>query len=220
MFTITEEFFLLCIDDNKGKVISAVSDGLNLGLAGALLADLALHDKISVAEKKLTIIDPSPVGDPILDAGLAIITSEKRTRKLDFWLQKLGNKKLASQVVERLVEKNVIRVEKKRYLWVIPYEVFPQVDASAKYWVKQHLRSATLAGGEVTPGIVTLLSLLKACQLLNLVFTRDEQKAAERKVTALVNGEVIGKALAETIAEIEAAAAAVVVVVIAGASSS
>lgn len=220
MFTITEEFFLLCIDDNKGKVISAVSDGLHLGLAGALLADLALHGKISVAEKKLAILDPSPVGDPILDAGLAIITSEKRTRKLDFWLQKLGNKKLASQVVERLVEKNVIRVEKKRYLWVIPYEVFPQVDASAKYWVKHHLRSATLAGGEVTPGIVTLLSLLKACQLLNLVFTRDEQKAAERKVTKLVNGEVIGKALAETIAEIEAAAAAVVVVVIAGASSS
>ena len=220
MFTILEEFFLLSIDDDKGKIISSVSDGLHLGLAGALLADLALQGKISVNDKRLTVIDPTLSANPLLDEALAQIIADKRPRKVGHWLQKLGNKQLASRVVERLVEKKVIRVEKKRYLWVIPYDVFPQVDASAKYWVKQHLRSAILAGGEVTPGIVTLLSLLKACQLLNLVFTRDEQKAAERKVTGLVNGEVIGKALAETIAEIEAAAAAVVVVVIAGASSS
>ena len=219
MFTITEEFFLLSIDDDKGKIISAVSEGFHLGLAGTVLAELALQGKISVSNKKLTVIDPTPTGDPLLDEGLARIAAEKRPRKINHWLQKLGDNKLASKVAGRLVEKRVIRIEQKRYLWVIPYEVFPQVDASAKYWVKFHLRSAVLARGEVTPGILTLLSLLKACQLLNLVFTRDELKAASRKVADLVNGEIIGKAVAETIAEIEAAAAAVVVIVAASGSS-
>ena len=40
MLILPEEFFLLSIDDNKGKIIAEVSDGLELGLAGALLAVL------------------------------------------------------------------------------------------------------------------------------------------------------------------------------------
>lgn len=220
MFSITEEFFLLSIDDDKGKILSAVSEGFELGLAGALLAGLALQGKISVNAKRLTVIDPTPTSDSLLDAALSQIARDKRRRKVNHWLEKFGNKKLADQVAARLVEKNVIRIEKKRYLWVIPYERFPQVDASAKYWVKHHLRSAVLAGGEVTPGIVTMLSLLKACELLNLVFTRDEIKPARRKVTELVHGEVIGQAVADTVAEIEAATAAVVVAVVAATSYS
>jgi hypothetical protein len=221
MLTLAEEYFLLSIDDDKGKVIAAVSDGLNLGLAGALLADLALHGKIGLSDKRLSVLDAAPTGEALLDEALASMAAEKRQRKAGYWIERFGNKKLARKVSERLAEKNVLRIEKKRYLWVIPFEVYPQVDASAKYWVKQHLRSAVLAGGEATPGIIGLLSLLKACRLLDLVFTRDEAKAANRKVSELVNGEAFGKAVAEVIAEIEAAAAAaVVVVVVAGASSS
>jgi golgi phosphoprotein 3 len=220
MFTLPEEFFLLSIDDAKGKTIAAVSDGLQIRLAGALLADLALHGKISLADKRLAVIDPAPTSDALLDEALARLAAEKKPRKAGYWVEKLADKKLPKKVARRLVEKNVLRIEEKRYLWVIPYEVFPQVDASAKYWVKQHLRSAVLAGGEVTPGIIAFLSLLKACRLLNLVFTRDELKAAAQKVDVLVKGEPFGAVVAETIAEIEAALAATVVIVAATASYS
>lgn len=213
MFTLAEEFFLLSIDDAKGKVITAVSDGLQIGLAGALLADLALHGKISLANKRLTVIDPSPTGEMLLDEALRRLASEKKPRKVSAWVEKLADKKLPKKTAQRLVEKNVLQIVEKRYLWVIPYEVFPQVDASAKYSVKQHLRSAVLANGETTLGIIAFLSLLKACRLLDLVFTRDELKAATQKVAALVEEEPYGAAVAETIAEIEAAMAATVVIV-------
>ncbi len=213
MFTLAEEFFLLSIDDAKGKVITAVSDGLQIGLAGALLADLALHGKISLANKRLTVIDPSPTGETLLDEALRRLAAEKKPRKASAWVEKLADKKLPKKTAQRLVEKNVLQIVEKRYLWVIPYEVFPQVDASAKYSVKQHLRSAVLANGETTPGIIAFLSLLKACRLLDLVFTRDELKAATQKVAALVEEEPYGAAVAETIAEIEAAMAATVVIV-------
>jgi golgi phosphoprotein 3 len=219
MFTLAEEYFLICIDDAKGKIIAAVDDGLQIGLAGALLADLALHGKICLAETRLSVIDPSPTGEALLDEALARLAAEKKQRKASDWVQRLADKKPSKRVAQRLVEKNILRIEKKRYMWVIPFEVFPQVDASAKYWVKQHLRSAVLAGGETTPGIIAFLSLLKACRLLDLVFTRDELKAATRKVDELVKTEPFGAAVAKTIEEIEAAIAVTIVVIAATASS-
>jgi hypothetical protein len=79
-------------------------------------------------------------------------------------------------------------------------------DASAKYWVKQHLREITLGGVAPESRELALLSLIDACRLLNLVFTKDERKAASRKVEELVKGEPFGEAVAKTLEEIEMAA--------------
>lgn len=212
MLNLPEEFFLLSIDDNKGKIIAEVSDGLELGLAGALLAELALQDRIGLKDKRLVVTNPAPTSDGALDEALEAIGNEKRLRKISWWIERFARRGLADPIAERLVKRNILKIEHKRNLWVIPYEVFPQVDASAKYWVKHHLRRAVLAGGEATPGIIALLSLLKACRLLDLVFTRDEKKVARRKVEALVASEPFGAALAETIEEIEAAMSTVIIV--------
>lgn len=212
MLNLPEEFFLLSIDDNKGKIIAEVSDGLELGLAGALLAELALQDRIGLKDKRLVVTNPAPTGDGALDEALEAIGKEKRLRKISWWLSKLAGQGLSETISERLVKRNILKIEHKRYLWVIPYDVFPQLDASAKYWVKHHLRRAVLAGGEATPGIIALLSLLKASRLLDLVFTRDEKKVARRKVEALVASEPFGAALAETIEDIEAAMSTVIIV--------
>ena len=57
---------------------------------------------------------------------------------------------------------------------------------------------------------MALLSLIDACRLLNLVFTKDERKAASKKVEDLVEGEPFGEAVAKTLEEIEMAAALVI----------
>ena len=52
---------------------------------------------------------------------------------------------------------------------------------------------------------IILLSLLKACGFLKPVFTRDERKYANKRIKTLVEGEIIGEAVATLIAEIETA---------------
>jgi hypothetical protein len=215
VFTLPEELFLLSIDDSKGKLLTGSKDSLKFGMAGALLASLALHERVKGEEKRLIVIDDAPTGEALLDQTLARIYAEKKPRKINHWIQIFANGKLINQTAEGLEARNIIRIEKKRYLWIIPFELFPQVDASAKFWIKQHLREAILAGHDVTPGMLALLSLLKTCQMLNLVFTRDEEKAAAKKVATLVAGEVFGAAVAETLAEIDAATTAAVVVMLA-----
>jgi hypothetical protein len=216
MLTISEKLFLLSIDDGRGKVTSFVSSSLRYGLAGAVLAELALLGSVAVEDKVLKLVDYSPTGNDLFDEVLTRISQEKRLHKPGFWVNVLASRKLQKQIAEQLEAKNILRIEEKRYFWVIPYELYPQQDASAKYWVKQQLRSVVLAGDKSQPDIVVLLSLLKACSLLNLVFTRDERKSAGKRVDALVKGEVFGDVVAKTIEEIETAAAAATMAAIAG----
>jgi len=202
---IPEKLFILTIDDG-GAAISSVKTSLRYELAGAMLVELALINKIQLKDNRLVLVDPAPSSEPLLGEILAMIPAEKKLRKLSHWLQIVGNKQIIKSVAGRLAEHNVIVIEKKQYSWVIPYQVSPRVNASAKYWVKQHLRGVVLAGEQAEPADIALLSLLKAFSLMRLVFTRDERKSANKKVDGLAQGEVFGDAVAKLLAEIGAAA--------------
>jgi hypothetical protein len=181
---------------------------MNYGLAAAILAELALLGKVQADRKRLAVADAAPTGDELLDEALATIAASPKPRKLSHWIGALASGKPQKRVVQGLVTKNVLRIEEKRFLWVIPYEAYPQQDASAKYWVKARLRGAVMGGVQSEPRTVALLSLLKACRLLDLVFTKDERKAAGQTIDALVGGDLFGDALAETLAEVDGAAVA------------
>lgn len=202
-FNIPEKLFILSIDDHRGAIASSAKNTLGYGLAGALLAELALANKIKLQGTRLAVIDVTPTGDALLDNTLAEIVAQKKNMKFTRWLETHAGKPLIKQIAMRLADQKAIHIEKKRYLWVIPYEVYPQVDASAKYWVKQHLRGIVLAGEPAQAPDVALLSLLKACRLLRLVYTKDEFKYASKKVAALAVGDNLGNAVAKLVDEID-----------------
>jgi hypothetical protein len=205
---LPEKLFILSVEDDQGQVTASIKKTLRFGLAGALLADLALANKIHLEDERLALTDPTPTGDNLFDEVLAAIAAGGKARKLSRWVNTLGDKQIVKQVAERLAGRNVIRIEKKRYSWIIPYELYPQVNASTKFWVKQHLRGVVLAEEKAAAADIALLSLLNACRLLRLVFTRDERKAASKKVDQLVEGESFGEAVLELLADIDAVAAA------------
>lgn len=213
MLNLAEELFLLALNDEKGTLHGAASY-LPYGLAGALLAELALAGKIGLdKDRKLIILDATSSGDELLDDAMTYIAASKKPRKLTVWVNTLNNKKYRRRVATRLVQKGILQRQEKKYIWVIPYVAYPQQDASAKYWIKQHMRAMILAAEKPEPRGVILLSLVQACQMSGLVFTRDERKMASRGIKALVKGEIFGEAVAQVIEEIEAATAAAVIAV-------
>lgn len=205
MLTLAEKLFLLSIDDVKGTVAVGIYGELYYGLAGGLLADLVLQGKLVTEEDTITVSDKSPTGDDLLDETLEKIASAKKPHRTSHWISVLPSKNLPARIAERLVVKDILRMEEKRYLWVIPFQAYPQQDASAKYWLKQHLRAVVLANEKADPRDVALLSLLKACSLSKMVFTKDERKWAQKKVEALMADEVFSPAVGEVLADIEAA---------------
>jgi golgi phosphoprotein 3 len=196
-----EEMLMLAIDDSEGVVSASMKSIVRFGLAGAFLAELVMASKIQMAEDRLTMASSEPTGDVLCDDILAMISSDNKPHKLGRWIQAIGSKLTIKQVALRLVERKVIVIEKKQYAWIIPYPAFPQVQASAKYLLKQHLRGTVLAGEPANPADIVLLSLLKGCDLLRLLFTQDERKSANKKVDAMVQGEIFGEAVAKLLAQ-------------------
>jgi golgi phosphoprotein 3 len=203
MLTLAEELLLIFIDDATGAI--APIDAVQCGLAGAILSDLALRGKIYSEDKRMVVVDPTPTGDEILDGALEIMAAYKKTHKVKYWIGALGGRKLVRRIARQLVASNILRLEKKHYLWVVPYDCYPQQDASAKYWVKQHLRAVVLGGEKPDLHDLALLSLLKASRFLNMLFTRGERKAADKKVDGLVAGNIFGEAVTQTLEEIDKA---------------
>ena len=201
---IPEKLFILTIDD-QGLIAKSVKTALQRGLAAARLAELGLENKIKFDNDRLAFSDAAPTGDPLFDEILVMLTTEKKPHKLNFWVQAIAEKGTIKQMASRLVERNVIVLEKKHYGWVSPYEGFPKVNASAKYSIKQHLRGILLAGEKAEAPDIALLMLLKAGRLLPLVLTRDERKSANKKMAALMEVEVLGESMSKLLKKIETA---------------
>jgi golgi phosphoprotein 3 len=213
MITLYEELLLMCMHEDKGIFIASTLDRLKPGLVGAVLADLALASKIcSTNNHRLTVEDPTPTNDPILDDALVMLQKSEKEHKFGYWLNVLFPKpeKLRKKVVKSLIIKGLITQEDDHSEWVVPSPLHPEISASAKYAVIQHLRSVVLTKDQASPGIIAFLSILSACGLLDLAFLRDERKLASQYINGLLVGEAMKDPPMETIQEIASAIIGVV----------
>jgi hypothetical protein len=127
MLNLSEDLFLLAINDAKGTLVGSVSGYLRCGLAGAVLSDLALRERLAIDEKKRIVVREGPLtGDVLLDETVEQLQTWERARKATGWINRLGKRKLHSRVEDRLIEQGVLTRDKKRFLWVIPYATYPQ----------------------------------------------------------------------------------------------
>lgn len=211
MLILPEELFILALDGEKGNIPGSLTLQLQYGVSGALLAELALMGKIGLDDKKkLVLLDSSLCGDDLLDRATTKILHSDRLRKMNHWVKLFGSnsKKTYKELGERLVEKGILKKEPRKYLWVIPSEAFAEKDASAKYLIKAKLRAVVLTNKKPEGDVMALLSLVKACNLLDIIFTKDELKMARKLVDKKIQEQTISKELAETLQEIESAALA------------
>jgi len=209
MFSIAEELFLLSIYEKKHSLSFSSNYEGDYALAGALLAELLLLEKISINEEGRVEADPAvEVNDPLLAIVWKRIRKEKRSRKLNYWIRVLGQdqKKVKDRIVENLIQKNVISTKKKKFLW-IPYKEYTQQDTTAKFFSKEMLRLVVFAKEKSGDHVIILLSLVRACNLLDHLFTVDELSAAKARVNELVKNEILGNSVMSTIQEISDAAA-------------
>ena len=71
---------MLLLLDKHGKFVGVPALSLEHALAGAVLMDLALEGRIDTDPDRLFVIDPTPLGDELLDPTLAHIVQSARDR--------------------------------------------------------------------------------------------------------------------------------------------
>lgn len=208
MLTLFEELLLLSINQDKGTYIKWSVERVNVGLTGAALADLALAGKIGAQDNhRLKLIDETPTGDEILDDFIKTMKDAEKERKFGAWITTLTQKpeKFRKKIAQRLIHKGILTQDDDNLLWVVPSPLDPELEATAKYSLSRDLRGIVLAEQAVGPRQIALLSLIRASDLLALVFVKDERKLANRHINELVVVAAMKNPLIQTIQEIESA---------------
>lgn len=201
--TFTEEIVLLALDDKTGAQLQLPATALNYGLAGAVLADLALAGKIDTDPERLTVLDPSPTGDPLLDPWLALIAGETKVHPVAWWLFTLAERRteIEQPALDRLMARGILRREDKKLLWVIGLRRYPTVDGHERTEVRTRLGQLILGEDLPDPRDAMLLGLLRGCRLTDHIFDGPEFAARDQRLATLAKMDLVGREVASATTE-------------------
>jgi hypothetical protein len=165
---LAEEMLLLAYDDQTGKATGS-RIGLDLGMAAAVLVDLALAGRIAYVNGYLTVNDPTPIGDPIADAVLARAAEDEPHTPAQ-WVQRLRHR-LRTRVLEDLVSRGVVQDVDETQMGVIHVHRYPTTDRAYETEIRSRL-AAALTSDEVpderTAALATLLTATRMEPALRL----------------------------------------------------
>jgi hypothetical protein len=183
---LAEELLLLAYDDHTGKATGS-RIGLDLAMSAAVLVDLALAGRIAYVDGYLSVIDPSPIGDPIADAVLAkAATDEPHTPAQ--WLQRLRHR-LRTRVLEDLVSRGIVRDVDETQLEYIHVHRYPATDPAYEVEIRNRLAEALTTDtipDERTAALATLLTAARMEPALRL--PPDDAARAHKRLEDIASG--------------------------------
>jgi golgi phosphoprotein 3 len=199
---LDEEILLLALNDTKGTAASGST--YRYALAGAILAELLLSQRITVeaSKKKLVdVVEARPIGDPLIDECLARIAGASRRGSLLTWVTRIaGLKRIEHRVAEPLCAAGVLRAEVGKVLLIFDRTAYPQVDPEPERMLIDRLRKAIFSDApEVDPRTVVLVSLTNGAGLLKPVFGGKELKGRKQRIERLTSGDAMGRATKDAI---------------------
>ena len=206
-----EELMLLALRDEKGTVSGAY---IEQAIAGAILAQLLLERRISIADTRRVLVDvddSSPTGDAILDMCLQTMAQSSRRASLRNWVSRLARtKQLRHQVASQLCQRGILRADEGKVLFVFTRKIYPEINPEPERQIMDRLRDAIFTDtDQVEPRTAVLLSLAKSTGVLKTNFDKKDLKARKERIERIINGEVTGKATKEAIDAMHAAQMAV-----------
>lgn len=214
-----EEVALLAIRDDRGTFACSFVDH---AVAAAVVAELAFERRIEVEPSKrrlVTVLDPRPSGDPVIDACLEKMASARRRARLETWIGRLARiPRLRHQVALSLCERGILRHDQDKILFLFTRQLYPEVDPAPEREIIARLEQAIFGPErELPPRTAVLVALAHATGLLREPFGKARLKARKVRLEEIVRGERIGAAARDAIAATQAAiAAATTVVVVTG----
>ncbi len=182
---LAEELLLLAYDDETGKA-TMPRISLDLGMAAAVLVELALAGRIAYSDGALTVVDPTPTGEPVADDVLARIAADT-PHSASSWVQRLRHG-LRDKILGDLCDQGVVRDVDETELGFIHVHRYPVVDRSVEADTRSRLAEALTgaAPDERTAALATLVAVLRMESALGV--TGEAADDARRRLEEIATG--------------------------------
>ena len=183
---LAEELLLLGYDDTSGKATGS-RIGLDLGMAAAIMVELALAGRVAFSDGSIVVTDPTPTGDAISDDVLGRMASDTPHTPAS-WVQRLRHG-LRDRILADLCDRGVIRDVDETELGYIHIHRYPVVDRSVEAEVRGRLVDA-LTGERVPDERTAALAAIMAAIRVepNLGLTGPAAEDALRRLAEIAAG--------------------------------
>ena len=209
MLRFVEEITLLLLHDDDGKFAHVPTWSLNYALAGGVLMDLAMENRIDTDLDHLILVDATPTGDPLLDPTLAdIAAGEKHDAR--YWVEQTAERaeSIQEEALSRLISLGVLERQEDRFLWVFRSRRYPMIDGQAEREVKLRIMGVLFSDEIPDPRDIVIICLADACGIFKELLSRRELEQAAARIEQVRKLDLIGQAMSQAIQDIEVSVAA------------
>ena len=197
MLRFAEEILVLVLDEARGELAPALPErSFDLALAGAVLMDLALEDRIDTDPERLILVDSTPLGDDILDATLADIaevTNAGETHDTGYWLERTARRgrRIRKAALARLTERGVLRSEAHGVLSLTPSvsrsRRYPVSDGQPVEEARLRIMRILFSDDVPEPRDIAIIALANACGVFRTILTSEERAQVRDRIDLLKN---------------------------------
>ena len=204
MLRFVEEILLLLLRDDDGKFTTIPQSSMDRAIAGAVLMELAMENRIDTDLEHLILIDATPVGDSLLDPTLAMIAEGKES-DARHWVEQTAQRapEIREEALDRLVEQGILEREDDRFLWVFRSRRYPMVDGHAEREVKLRIMGVLFSNEIPSPRDVVIICLAHACGIFGELLSKRELEQASARIEQVRKLDLIGQAMSQSIQDFE-----------------
>jgi hypothetical protein len=203
---LSEKLFCLAVNPKNGGILMSASSTLSMALTGSVFVELMKSELVSIEKGMVHLQNPMIQNDEIFEFFLNPIRLRQKDRKLRNWISyfNVRGRKIRKLFIRNLLQKNVLRTEEKRFLF-IPYEKVYLMDRELVENLRKNVETASLGIGVSSDDQLILAVLAAKTNLLSRIFPdRARRKEAERYLKNLPETD-ISKAVQEAIQMMHAA---------------
>lgn len=205
--TVPRAFALLLIEPDGRRVVAGQT--FDAGLAGAVLADLALRGAVSLRGTDVQVVDGTPTGDPVLDGVVEMIGASGSPRSATWWVSKLGRRPLRDDVLGGLVADGLLTEAQRKTLRIFPSTTYPERDGGPESLLRAAIADVLAARSAPTPFTAAVIGLLDATGTLRRQFGTVDRG----RVTVITSGAWASPAVKAVLDELQMAVIVSVVAV-------
>ena len=206
--TFAEELTLLLLSEESGHFAPIPEWRIQCVMAGAVLMDLALANRIDTDETKLVVVDPTPTDDTLLDTPLGELVATHEPQTTQFWIERIALKAhdIFLDALERLTESGVLLYDEGGF-WSLSDRTKTASRILAMRGkvsetgddVKLRILNVIYTDDIPDPRDIAIVSLVEACEVFTLMLGVDEYEQVKERIDLLCRMDLIGRSVAEAV---------------------
>ena len=206
-----EELLLLLFDERADDLsISLPAERLHILLAGAVLMDLALEERIDTDLKRLMLVDPTPLNDDLLDPVLADIARAPETSDTDTWVRRQAERGEAIRegALARLTARGILESTdsstfflSRRVSWARRYR--PSADETVRDEVRLRIMRVLFSDDIPDPRDTVIICLAAAGGIFERILARSELADVQDRIDLVKRLDLIGQSVARAARAVE-----------------